>query len=99
MSSNIPHDSEPPTESLCMKYNWDNIFATQDLGGISVLSMNMRSMQNKFTKFLAHLAYVKEKFTFILLTEIWVNRRSDYLYDIEGYDCLHFMGKIFGVEA
>ena len=80
-------DSEFLNEPVCNTCSWDDISKSYSFGGLSVFSMNIRSMQNKFTEFKAHIAYSKVKFTFIILTEIWLNNHNDYVYDIEGYQC------------
>ena len=69
MRETVP-DSEFSNEPVCNTCSWDDISKSYSFGGLSVFSMNIRSMQNKFTEFKAHIAYSKVKFTFIVLIEI-----------------------------
>ena len=49
------------------------------------MTINMRSVCNKFNEFIGHLSKLKGNITFILLTETWLSEAVDLLYEIPGY--------------
>ena len=71
----------------CSISSWTALSPTLEKNKFSILSMNIRSMHNKFSELKAHLACCKVKFSFIILTETWVVKKNDYNFDIEGYKC------------
>ena len=52
---------------------------------LSFMTMNARSLSNKFTEFLSYLSSLQQKITFILITETWLNEANDTLFEIPGY--------------
>ena len=52
---------------------------------LSVLCINMRSIVNKFTELDSHLRLLKNKISFILVTETWLTPRNDYNFELSGY--------------
>ena len=84
--ANIPNDDNM-YHPQCHIINW-NSFNHAEQHKFSILSMNIRSMHNKFSEFKAHLSSSKINFTFIVLTETWASESNDIGFDIEGYKCL-----------
>ena len=52
---------------------------------ISVLNINIRSIANKFSEFSAHLSLMKNKFSFIIVTETWLQDSIDFTFELDGY--------------
>ena len=68
----------------CSTTGWGTI-ATYGEKKLSVLNINIRSIANKFSEFKAHLNSIKNKFTFIVITETWLKEPLDFAFEIEGY--------------
>ena len=65
--------------------SWENLSKKFYSDSLSVLSINMRSLFNKFAEFLAHLTLLKHKFTLIVITESWLSENRDVGFEIDGY--------------
>ena len=71
----------------CIISDWNGIFGHLN-NSLSILSINVRSLRTKFPELTAQLSAFNNRFTFIVLTEIWLNASSDIDFDIDGYKCI-----------
>ena len=69
----------------CQRANWTEISKYVSHSSLSLLCLNARSISNKFSEFVAHLNELKGKFTFILITETWLNSSKDKAFELHGY--------------
>ena len=77
-------DSLDNYEPHCSNINWCNLRPlTTDK--FSVLSLNARSIGNKFSELISTLKISKCKFTFIIIVETWLKEHSDVNLNIKGY--------------
>ena len=89
----IPDPTENLEEALapdCSSCHWDDV-ATFMTSGLSILSINMRSLNNKYTELLAYLTKTAKKFTFICLTEVWLRKSTNVDFEIDGYDSVSIL--------
>ena len=74
----------------CSQISWNELGHKLRGERLSVLSVNMRSITNKFSEFQANLAVLKHRFTFILITETWLNVEKDYVLELDGYKSMSY---------
>ena len=72
----------------CCPSSWQNLSSHLKWNNLSFLCLNIRSLTGKFQKSVSHLNEVKEKFTFIIITENWLKKNPDFVFEIEGYKSL-----------
>ena len=77
--------SDGEYEPICLNTTWGNLENKLSGGKLSLLGLNMRSLAGKFSELVGHLNIVKNKFSFIVLTETWLNEGTDVAYDLDGY--------------
>jgi hypothetical protein len=51
-----------------------------------ILTINVRSLRGKFPEFLSMLSSFKSNFTFIVLTEVWLDNDINVGFNIQGYN-------------
>ena len=56
-----------------------------NVGNLSFLTINVRSLSGKFPEFQLFLERLKFKFTFIFLTEVWLSDATDVGFQLSGY--------------
>ena len=71
------------------KLKWEKIDKKLK-NNLSFLTINVRSLTNKFSEFLSYIESVKGKISFILVTETWLNRSSDVALEIPGYNSFNY---------
>ena len=81
----------PSSSDNSNSLNWDEIEEKFYLNGLSLIHINMRSLCNKFAELLAHLSLIKNKFTFIILTETWLHENKDFGFEIPGYKSFQYI--------
>ena len=69
----------------CQSTSWSGISKCFGLSSLSFLCLNARSIVNKFAEFVAHLHELDNKFSFILITETWLDSSRDKAFEIDGY--------------
>ena len=69
----------------CRTSNWEKLSHNIDSHNNNILSINVRSLPGKFSELLTCLNTVKKRFTFIVLTEVWLHETDDYSFEIPGY--------------
>ena len=67
----------------CVSTSWAEV--GRKLVGLSFITANLRSMSHKFGGFLGCLEKMKNKPTFITVTETWLNSNNDFMLEIPGY--------------
>ena len=72
-------------EPNCSIATWDILPKNVSSKSFSVLCINMRSMCNKFEEFEGLIKDSNLKFTFIVITESWLKKDIDILYELDGY--------------
>ena len=77
----MDHDLLPETRCI----EWREFEKLYKNDKFSFMTINMRSVCNKFNEFIGHLSKLKGNITFILLTETWLSEAVDLLYEIPGY--------------
>ena len=81
----MAHDLEFMVDPLSTeRLKWKNV-GKKLKNNLSFLTINVRSLSNKFSEFLSYIEGIKEKISFILVTESWLNRSSDITFEIPGY--------------
>ena len=75
----------PDYSPECSTRTWDNISSCVKPGNLSFLSLNIRGLIGKYGELLAYLNCVKNKFTFIIITETFLNMENDKALEIPGY--------------
>ena len=87
MFRSYPNDT---TGNTSVQLLWSDLCNVTCEGSLTFLSVNARSIVNKFPEFLAHLSLSKIKYTFILVVESWLNESNDKGFDIDGYKCVTY---------
>lgn len=82
------NDFDPNYYPNCERLCWKGLPRHMCEDKLSVLSVNARSIGNKFSEFLSHLSEAKRKFTFIVVSETWLTESRDFSYEIDGYSSL-----------
>ena len=86
----MAHDLDFMIDHLSTKkLQWKNI-GKKIKNNLSFLTINVRSLSNKFSEFLSYIESIKEKIGFILVTESWLNRSSDVTFEIPGYKSFNY---------
>ena len=80
-----PTLSDGEYEPICLSTTWGNLGNKFSGGELSLLGINMRSLAGKFSELVGHLNIVKNKFSFIVLCETWLNEGTDVACDLDGY--------------
>ena len=70
--------------------NWENLYKIHVKNDLCLLTINMRSLKNKFQEFFVHLSGMRVKITFVLITESWLNPDSDVMFELPGYKSFNF---------
>ena len=65
--------------------SWDALVRKFKDGELSFLCVNAMSFLRKFPELLFHLSALKNKFTYIIITESWLTHDNDYALEIPGY--------------
>ena len=74
------------TDHKCLSIDWST-FGREILNidnNVSLLTVNLRSINYKFSELVGRLAMLAFKFTFIIVTETWLNKDND-VYKLPGY--------------
>ena len=71
--------------NICRDLMWRDLPTVFKSSKLSLLCVNLRSMIGKFSELVAHLNIIKNKFTFIIITETWLSESIDFALDIDGY--------------
>ena len=79
-------ESETPNKRI----SWKHFYKAHYKPELCLLTINARSIKNKFSEFVAHLSVLKVKITFIFITETWLSETSDVLFELAGYKSLNF---------
>ena len=58
------------------------------------ITINARSIKNKFSEFVAHLSVLIVKITFILIPETWLSETSDVMFELAGFKSLNYYLKV-----
>ena len=82
----LEEEAEPSAESI----EWGKFYKIYKRNSLSFMTVNARSLSNKFTEFTGHLSGLKHKLAFILVTESWLNESKDFLLEIPGYNSYYF---------
>ena len=69
----------------CSKVSWTDLSRFVVENSLSVCTINVRSLKNKFQEVVSHLNILKNKISFIIITETWLLPENDLVMDIEGY--------------
>ena len=69
----------------CSYISWDDLVRKRKDRKLSFLCLNARSFLRKFPELLFHLSTLKNKFTYIIITESWLTPNNDYALEIPGY--------------
>ena len=69
----------------CKDIFWSELDSCIQENNLSCLTVNGRSIGNKFSNLLAKLNIAKKRFTFIVITETWLKSDSDFVLEIDGY--------------
>ena len=86
----MAHDLEFMVDPLSTeRLKWKNV-GKKLKNNLSFLTINVRSLSNKFSEFLSYIEGIKEKISFILVTESWLNRSSDITFEIPGYKSFNY---------
>ena len=82
----------------CVNLNWEDVNEKNFDSKLSFLSVNVRSICNKFSELEAIIENLKHKYTFILITETWLKEDTDVFYDLQGYKAisLYRSGRVGG---
>ena len=79
-------DDINPSQSI----TWNQLKSRYNSIQLSFLTINARSLKNKFNEFLCKISLLKEKFSFIVITETHLNKDSDFNYEIPTYKSENF---------
>ena len=70
----------------CCYHSWEELeYSFGNNIDLSVLCINARSITHKFSELCAHLTGLTKKFCFIIITESWLKKDTDFALEIEGY--------------
>ena len=69
-------DSNPESYE-CHKIDWDSRIIKTFGKNVPILSINIRSLSNKFAELDSYLTLAKHHFSFIVLVETWLNANDD----------------------
>ena len=69
----------------CHEIDWGSRIIKTFGKNLSISSINMRSLSNKFAELNSYLTLAKHHFSFIVLVETWLNANNDIGLEIEGY--------------
>ena len=75
-----------PSEAI----SWSDFYKVYLRHDLSFLTINMRSIKNKFQELVAHLTGFKERISFILVTETWLSKELDIMFELPGYKSLNY---------
>ena len=81
-------------EFITESVEWNEFCNIQRGDNLSFLTINARSISNKFPEFLGYLAGLKHMLSFILVTETWLCESNDFLFEIPGYTSFNFYRKV-----
>ena len=70
---------------VCNLISWNDLCNQYCVDDLSILALNIRSLRGKFLEFISHLNLLKNKFTFIVLTESWLREGDAKFFEIDGY--------------
>ena len=77
------------------KYSDIDIFSSYS-SFLNILLLNVRSIRKNFTLFLAHLSHMFLKFSFILLTETWLDHDFSDTFNLPGFYKLDLCRNTYG---
>ena len=84
------HQLDDMTDS-CTLTTWSLFDRELKKNSLSLICINMRSLANKFTELEMRVTSTKNRATFIICTETWLDPEKDYMLELDGYKslCLH----------
>ena len=71
----------------CEYIQW-NDFSPSCGFDLSIVSLNLQSLPNKFTELHSCLSLLRHKFTFIVIVETWLKKDTDLGFEIDGYNSI-----------
>ena len=71
--------------SNCKYVTWSSFTSEFKSDFLSVLCLNSRSILNKFGELKCYLESLTEKFSFIIITESWLRKNTDFCLDLPDY--------------
>ena len=74
------------TLSTCNNVAWSEYSHSLKDKTFSIMTINMRSLRNKFAELQVHLALLKKKISIIVITESWLSENNDLGYELCGYE-------------
>ena len=84
------NDRQPSAKSI----HWSELRKINYVSNcLSLMTVNARSISNKFSEFLGYVSMLKFKLSFILITESWLSESSDFLLEIPGYNSFNYYRK------
>ena len=72
----------------CSYLEWNNVSGKIHQNSLSCLSVNARSYIGKYGELVSYLSALSEKFSFVTITETWLNEANDKSLEIDGYKSL-----------
>ena len=69
----------------CRNITWSEISHKNVIGKLPFLCINIRSLRGKFEEFMVHISALKGKLSFLAITESWLKKDDNFLYEIDGY--------------
>ena len=77
---------ETPNVVRCRSVTWSNLAKQKyPKPRLSFFTINARSLKGKFNEIVTLLSTLNHKFSFIAITETWLNSSTDLLLEIPGY--------------
>ena len=70
---------------VCHYSDWNYVSGSLNTESLSVMTVNIRSLIGKFSELLASLVRLKNKFTFIVIIETWLDQEKDKALELNGY--------------
>ena len=75
----------PDYVPLCSYSNWGNVSVRLSPGRISLIAINARGLTSKFSELSAYLSGLNSKPSFVVITETWLSRDRDCVFELDGY--------------
>ena len=87
-------DDETNNHQRCSKINWKDMNDKLGTNKLSVLCFNVCSIQFKFPEFCSSLLLLKNQYSFIVITETWLNVNKDFALEITGLNLLYSIDQL-----
>lgn len=71
---------------VCCYSDWNKVAENLNSEYLSLFTVNIRSLINKFSELLTYLGNTGNKFTFIVITETWLCKEKDKALELFGYE-------------